>query len=210
LKFSGGSITVYLVQAHLERPVWKGEEMETLEAISKRASLKTCCSTRDVEQEKIEKILKAAILAPSANNKQPWRFIVVKGREKVEPLVTRAFREVNQEVKDAPVVIIVCANPSDDVVIGEREYYLFDVALAVENMLLAATDLGLVTHPMIIEEDKAKAALGIPDEVRFVIATPLAYPAQGSYDEAARERLSQRTRKGLKEVAYLNKWGTKF
>lgn len=181
--------------------------METLEAIKKRTSLKTCCSPRDVEQEKIEKVIEAATLAPSAMNRQPWRFIVVKGKENVEPLVTTAFRDVNQAVKSAPVVIIVCANPSDDFVINGKEYYLFDVALAVENMLLAATDLGLVTHPMIIEEAKAKESLGIPDEVRFVIATPLAYPAEGSYDEAAREKLSQRTRKGVKEVAYSNKWG---
>ena len=185
--------------------------METLQTISKRASLKTCLSGRDVEQEKIEKVLEAAKLAPSALNKQPWRFIVVKGKENVEAVVNRAFREANQVVREAPVIVIACANPSDDVVIGGKEYYLFNVALAVENMLLAATDLGLVTHPMVgVNEDELKAALGIPDEVRFVVATPLAYPAQGSYDEAARERLSQRTRKDLKEVAYLDKWGKPF
>ena len=87
-------------------------------------------------------------------------------------------------------------------------YYLFDVALAVENMLLAATDLGLVTHPMTgVNEAELKKALGIPDEIRFVVATPLAYPAQNSYDEAAGERLSQRTRKDLPEIVYYNAWG---
>jgi nitroreductase len=185
--------------------------METLQTIGKRASLKACLSGRDVEQEKIEKVLEAAKLAPSALNKQPWRFIVVKGKKNVEAVVNRAFREANQVVREAPVIVIACANPSDDVVIGGKEYYLFNVALAVENMLLAATDLGLVTHPMAgVNEDELKAALGIPDEVRFVVATPLAYPAQGSYDEAARERLSQRTRKDLKEVAYLDEWGKPF
>jgi nitroreductase len=185
--------------------------METLEAISKRASLKMCCSAQDVEKEKIEKILEAASLAPSARNNQPWRFIVIRGKENVKNVVTRAFGEGNQVVMEAPVIIIVCANPNDDVIADEKEYYLFDLGLAVENMLLAATDLGLVTHPMAhVHEDELKVLLGIPDEVRFVIATPLAYPAQGSYEEAAQERLSQRTRKDRKELVYANAWGEPF
>lgn len=185
--------------------------METLQAISKRASLKTCLSTRDVEKEKIEKVLEAARLAPSAINMQPWRFIVIKGKENVKNVVTKTFGEVNHVVKEAPVLIIVCGNPSDDVIVDGREYYLFDIGLAVENMLLAATDLGLVTHPMSnANEDALKALLGIPDEVRFVVATPLAYPSQDSYEQAARERLSQRTRKDPQELIYSNEWGKPF
>lgn len=185
--------------------------METLEAINKRTSLKMHMSSRDVEPEKIEKVLAAARLAPSARNSQPWRFIVVQGREAVEALVSSVFFETMQVVKKAPVIIIACANPSDDFVIDGEEYYLFDVALAVENILLAATDLGLVTHPIAaLNEDELKRVLGIPPEVRFVIATPIAYPAGGSYEEAAQERLSQRTRKDLQELVYSNAWGRPF
>ena len=185
--------------------------METLEAINKRASLKTHLSTRDVEREKIVKILGAARLAPSARNNQPWRFIVIKGKKNVETVVDKTFMGMNQVVREAPVLILACANPSDDDIHEGREYYLFDVGLAVENMLLAATDLGLVTHPMAaVHEDKLKKELHIPDEVRFVVATPLAYPAEGSYKEAAQEKLSQRTRKDPKEVVYTNEWGKPF
>ena len=185
--------------------------METLEAINKRVSLKTRLSTRDVEKEKIEKVLEAARLAPSARNSQPWRFIVIKGEENVKNVVTKAFGETNQVVKEAPILIIACANPKDDVIADGKEFYLIDVGLAVENMLLAATDLGLVTHPMAaVDEVELRKVLGIPVEVKFDIATPLAYPAQGSYDEAARERLSQRTRKELRELAYSNEWGKPF
>lgn len=185
--------------------------METFEAINGRASLKTHLSSREVEREKVIKILGAAQLAPSARNSQPWRFIVVQGREAVEALVNGVFFEFNKVIKQAPVVILACANPGDDDVHEGREYYLFDVGLAVENMLLAATDLGLVTHPMTaVNEDALKETLHIPDEFRFIVATPLAYPAEGSYQEAAREKLSQRTRKSLKEVAYANVWGQPF
>ena len=185
--------------------------METLEAMGKRACLKTRISPRDIEQEKIIQILDVARLAPSAYNKQPWRFIIVKGKDAVETLVSRAFCEANLVAREAPVIIIACANPKDDEVIDGKEYYLFDVALAMENMFLAATDLGLVTHPMTgVDEDELKKVLGIPDEVRFVVATPLAYPTDESYDRAARERLDQRARKDLEEVVYSNAWERPF
>jgi nitroreductase len=116
--------------------------------------------------------------------------------------------EANLVVKQAPVIIVVCARPADDVIRDGKEYYLLDTGMAVENMLLAATDLGLVTHPMSgVNETEVKRILQIPDDVRVVIVTPLAYPLEASYDLAAKERLSQRTRKSLKEVAYFNKWG---
>ena len=150
-------------------------------------------------------------MAPSARNSQPWRFIVVTGRENVENVVTKAFKEVNQVVKGASALIIACGNPNDDVIADGKEIYLLDIGLAMENLLLAATDLGLVTHPMAaVDEVELRKVLGIPDQVKFVIATPLAYPAQGSYDQAARERLSQRTRKNQQEVAYSNQWGKPF
>jgi len=185
--------------------------METLETIGKRASLKARLSAREVEQDKIAKVLDAARLAPSARNQQPWRFIVVQGKENVENVVTKAFFEFSQAFKEAPVLIFACANPSDDDIHEGREYYLFDVGLAMENLLLAATDLGLVTHPMTsVNEDELRKVLHIPGEVRFVAATPLSYPSRGSYDEAAREKLSQRTRKSLKEVAYSEVWVKPF
>lgn len=181
--------------------------METLDAINKRVSLKRHLSSREIEPEKISKILDAARVAPSARNRQPWRFIVVDNKEIIDNLVSRAFGETNLVVREAPVVIIACANPSDDIIRDGKEYYLFDVALAVENMLLAATDLGLVTHLIAgVNEEELKRILGIPSEVRFVVATPLAYPTEGSYEEAAQERLSQRTRKNLQELVYSNAW----
>ena len=119
-----------------------------------------------------------------------------------------AFFEPSTIVKQAPVIIIACARPGDDVMHDGKEYYLFDVGMAVENMLLAATDLGLVTHPMAsFNETEVKRILHIPDDVRVVIVTPLAYPLEASYDAAAEERLSRRTRKDLQEVVYFNQWG---
>ncbi|MFC1860839.1 nitroreductase family protein [Chloroflexota bacterium] len=185
--------------------------METLEAINKRASLKTRISSREIEAAKIDKILEAGRVAPSGRNKQPWRFIVVKDKAIKDALVTKSFNDVNHEAKEAPIIIVACANPSDALTTHEREFYLFDVALAVENIVLAATDLGLVTHLMTgLNEDELKKVLGLPTEVRFVAATPLAYPTGDSYDEAVKERLSQRSRIDMQEMVYSDKWGKPF
>jgi len=185
--------------------------MEIFETIKMRASLKTKISPRKVEPEKVNKILDAARLAPSARNFQPWRFIVLNDKERIETLVKGAFAEGNSVFNKAPVIIVACANPEDGIARDGKEYYLHDVGMAMENMLLAATELGLVTHPAtgLNENGEAelKRILGIPDEVRFVVATPVAYPDEGSYEEAAQERLNERTRKDLKEIVYLNAWG---
>jgi len=185
--------------------------METLEVIYKRASLKLQLSRREIEQDKIDKILDAARMAPSARNQQPWRFVVVRDRKLIETLVDRAFSEVNRVAKEAPVIISVCANPNDDSVIGGKEYYMFDLGLTVENMVLAATDMGLATHIMAgIDEDELKKVLGIPAEVRSVVSVVVSYPAKDSYDESAKDKLGQRTRKSIDEITYSNKWGTPF
>jgi nitroreductase len=159
-----------------------------------------------IEPEKLNTILEAGRLAASARNNQPWRFIVVQERQVVEQL-TQAFSESNQVIIDAPVILIVCARALDDVIRDGREYYLFDVGLAVGNMVLAATHLGLVTHLMTaFNEAQVKQILHIPEDVRAVVATPLAYPHEASYELAAAERLSMRTRKDLKELVYYNQW----
>jgi nitroreductase len=181
--------------------------METLITIQKRCSLKNHLSDKEIEAEKINIILDAARLAPSARNTQPWRFVVVRGKAAVENLVDGAFSENNTIARQAPVIIVVCARSEDDVTVDGKEYYLFDLGLAVENMLLAATDLGLVTHSILrFDETLIKKILHIPEDVRVVITTPLAYPLEGSYDDAARDRLSQRTRKDFKEVVFFDQW----
>lgn len=181
--------------------------MDTLDAIQKRCSLKLHLSTRNVEMEKIKAVINTARLSPSARNKQPWRFVIVTDKKIVEILAKTAVTEGNMAIKQSPVIIVICGRPEDSVAHDGKEYYLFDAGLAVENMLLAATNLGLLTHPMAgINEAEIKRILKIPGDVRVIAITPLAYPQEASYDEAAKERLSQRERKRLEDVANFNKW----
>jgi len=182
--------------------------METLEAIRKRCSLKSSISPQEIGSEVIHTVLDAARYAASSRNHQPWRFVVVQGQSAVQALVDAAVSGTNAVIREAPVVIAACARPQDDSISNGREYYLFDTGMAVANLLLAATDFGLVTHPMAgFDEEALKRHLNIPEDVRVIMITPLAYPAAGSYDEAARERLNQRTRKAFEEVVFFNRWG---
>ena len=183
--------------------------MQTLEVIRKRCSLKLHLSKKPIEPEKLEQVLEAARLAPSARNLQPWRFVLVQGDEAIEELAS-AFNEANQEVRNALVIIVICAREEDGVTSDGRPYYLFDAGLAVENLLLAATDLGLVTHLILsFDEGAIKRILEIPDDYRVVLTTPLAYPAEPTYDEAAEQRLRERTRKSLDEITFYGKWGSR-
>jgi nitroreductase len=188
--------------------------METMEAIRKRKSLKNCLSGREIEREKLEQVLDAARLAPSARNKQPWRFVVVQGKENVERVANKVFvgfAEGNLVVKEANVLIFAFANHQENLMPDGAFFYPTDVGLAFENLLLAATDLGLVTHPMsAVDRSALKEVLGVPEGERFVIATPLAYPVEDAYEEALKERRESSTRKSLSEIVYVDGWGRPF
>lgn len=182
--------------------------METVDAIRLRCSLKSKLSGREVAPDVVGAVLRAACLAPSARNTQPWRFVVVRGRAAVDALADAALPESSAVIRRALVIVVACARPADGVVVGGLNYYLYDVGSAVQNLLLAATDRGLVTHLIAsFDEAAVKCVLGIPDDVRVVVLTPLAWPDAASYEEAAEERLSQRTRKPVEEVVFEGAWG---
>jgi nitroreductase len=111
--------------------------MDVFETIEKRRSIRNYEPT-PVPREKLEKILEAARLAPSASNVQPRHFIVVTDRERRDTISSGMFARF---LKQAPVVIVACGDEKKS-----PKWYPIDVAIAVENMVLAATgqDLGLL------------------------------------------------------------------
>ena len=80
--------------------------METLDAISKRASLKMCLSDREIEREKLLKVLEAGRLAPSGRNQQPWRIVVVEGKKNVEEVVDRGFMQTNNIIREGSTAFL--------------------------------------------------------------------------------------------------------
>jgi nitroreductase len=151
---------------------------------------------RPVEPERVEAILEAARLAPSCMNNQPWRFLVL-----TEP---EALSGGNYWAKKAPVLVFGYSRPDWDCQSSdERDYYLFDLGLAVENMMLQATELDLVARPMAgFSPRKVKEAFGFSDEIKVVVAVAIGYEGDiSTLDERKRATsLAPRERKPLKEI----------
>ena len=109
--------------------------MDLWEAIKERRSIRRYVQGRDVPAETVEQLLQAAIAAPSAGNRQPWHFVVVRDSETKQGLAEAAGQRF---VAQAPVVIVVCANPARSASRygqrGSELYCLQDTAAATENI----------------------------------------------------------------------------
>ena len=149
--------------------------MDVMEAIRKRRSIRSW-QDKPVEKEKLDRVLEAGRLAPSANNRQPWRFVVVTEEATRKKLATAANDQTF--VGQAPVVLVGCAVETDRVMACGQHCYPIDVAIAMTNMTLAAVAEGLGTCWIgAFQEDQVKQVLGIPEEVRVVELMPLGYPS---------------------------------
>lgn len=173
--------------------------MEFLEIVQKRRSLRSYAST-PVEPEKLSYVLECARLAPSWKNLQCWRFIVIKELETRQALA-ETMAETNPGRKvlvQAPIAIVLCALPSESEVWEDKDYMMLDAGLAMEHLILAATEQGLGTcWEGLFQEDKARKALNVPEDVRVVAFTPLGY---------ASEEKRPRPRKSIDEIVFYEKW----
>jgi nitroreductase len=158
--------------------------MDVFEAIKTRRSIREY-QEREVEEEKLQKVLEAGRLAPSAKNIQEWRFVVVRDKETREKLARAARNQAF--VAQAPVSIVGCAIITDyRMTCGQRAYPI-DLAIAVDHMTLVAVEEGLGTCWIgSFFEDHVKEILGIPEEVRVVTLLTLGY---SSFQPSAKPRL---------------------
>ncbi|HEC69523.1 MAG TPA: nitroreductase [Candidatus Omnitrophica bacterium] len=170
--------------------------MDIFEAIKKRRSIRKY-KDKQVEEEKILKILESARLAPSAKNLQEWRFIVVRDKEKRKKLSEAARNQ--KFVEEAPVVIVCCAETDEYRMTCGQLSYPIDVAIAVEHMVLTAVEEGLGTCWIgAFYEDRVKEILNIPEEIKVVELLTLGYPDE---EPPSRSRLS------LEDIVKWENWG---
>lgn len=167
--------------------------MEFMDVVAKRRSIRKY-KDESVSDEDIKYVLESARLAPSWANSQCWKFVIVKDA-RVKEEVARAG---NSWIAQAPVIIAACADPNKPGIKGDQHYYMLDIGIAMEHLILAAADKGLGTCWIgAFDEAVAKKALGVPENIRVVALTPLGYPA---------ENPNPRPRKSLKEIMCLNKY----
>jgi nitroreductase len=169
--------------------------MDLWTAIERRHSVRRFSSAA-VPQSDIERILAAAVRAPSAGNRQPWHFIVVRNRELKTALATAAGGQ--GFVAAAPVVVVVCAEPDRSAarygVRGRDLYCLQDTAAATEHVLLATTALGLgACWVGAFDETAAARALSLPATLRPVAMVPIGHPLVEGGRPSSRRSLEEVT-----------------
>lgn len=174
--------------------------MDTLNAIKKRQSVRSYLRT-PVPEEMLTRVLEAARLAPSAANRQPWHFIIVKDIKKREAIAKSGL--YGKFIVRSPVVIVGC---------GDREFspkwYAIDTAIALENIVIAATSEGLGTCWIgSFGEARVKKLLKIPERYDVVALLTLGYPKEGSgLNWKTHHR--PRKRKKLEDITSLEEFGT--
>ena len=149
--------------------------MGFIELINKRYSVRAYKSTA-VEDEKLQTILEAARLAPTACNRQPFKIIIIHTDGKKEQLLS-IYR--SEWFVQAPIILCICGiSESAWVRKDGRKYLDVDVTIAMDYMTLAATDLGLGTcFIAAFDAENARRVLTIPEGIEPILFTPLGYPA---------------------------------
>ena len=169
--------------------------MDVLTAIKERRSIRKYAD-KPVEEEKLQKVLEAARLSPSARNQQEWKFIVVKDPETRKKLTEEAIGQ--PFVGEAPIILVCCGTEPESIMRCGQPRYTVDLSIATAYMILAAYEQGLGTCWLgSFDENKVKDILDIPEGVRVVSITPLGYP-----DESP----APRPRKELDEIISYDKY----
>jgi nitroreductase len=122
-------------------------------------------------------VLESVRLAPSAKNRQEWRFVVVRDEQTRRSLSKAAYGQ--DFVGDAPVVVVACAETDHRVMHCGHSAFLVDLSIAIDHLTLAAVEEGLGTCWIgYFDPDAVRGILGIPSEVEVVQLIPLGYPAE--------------------------------
>jgi nitroreductase len=187
--------------------------MDVIDAIRTRRSIRKF-SDKPVEDEKLRAVLEAVRMAPSWANYQCWRLVVVTDKGVKEQISSLSFVESyfspkgyksNPSMKalaEAPVVIVLCADPGKSGVLWDQHYYLVDAGIASENLMLAVRELGLGTVFVgVYDENRIKNLLKIPDQIRIVGLFPLGYPME--------EKKGGPARMPVEEFCFFGEWNNK-
>lgn len=170
--------------------------MDVYETIRTRKSVRSY-KELPVEDEKLGRILSAARLAPSANNKQEWRFVVVREKTLIQRLAQEGTGQ--QFLAGAPVIIACCADTDGHVMRCGLQCFPIDVAIAIDHITLCAVAEGLGTCWIgAFNPDIVKKILGVPTHIRLVELLALGYPKDTGE--------GVKIRKALNEIVFYDSW----
>ena len=179
-----------------------------IEEIEKRRAFRAL-SNEPVEQDVIERITKAAVLAPSCFNNQPWRFIIVNQDPALEA-VKDAIPDGNYWAKEAPLFVLgVTAMELDCRLKDGREYAHYDLGLSMMNLMLQSVREGLIAHPIAgYGAKKLNEYFNLPEGFSVVNVVVVGKPGDVSKlrEKEQESEAAPRKRKPLNEVVFYNSW----
>ena len=181
--------------------------MDVIRAIRERRAYRSLAPV-EITRDLIEQLAESVRLAPSCFNSQPWRFVFVSDPGVLEEMHA-ALSKGNAWARSASLIIAAFSRPEDDCIIRDREYHQFDVGQAVGFLILRATELGLVAHPIAgFSPRKTREILGIPAEYK-VITLIIVGKHSGKISPVLSEKQIQSEkvrprRKSFSRIAWLN------
>ena len=160
-------------------------------------------SQQDIDPEIIDEIVEAGRLAPSAQNRQPWRYIFITERDMIKKIAFHSIvGSINFFIKDAPLIIIACADTKVALKFNQQEYYLVDVAISFQQMMLAGWNKGVGSCWLAaFDEGQLKRLLKLPEHIRIVGLSPFGYPKDKNfYSKAVSFFAGSQNRKSKEEI----------
>lgn len=170
------------------------------ELAAKRQSCRKFSPDRTIEREKLKSIMKTAIMAPSAGNSQPWRYITVDEPQRVKQLgMCVADSGDNEFCLDASAFVVVLeehkafgANLGES--LRNKKFMGVDIGLSVAHIIFAAEDMGIASCVVgSFNERKIKMLLGIPKVRRLKLIVALGYDAESNQQREKKRRLFEET-----------------
>lgn len=141
--------------------------MNVTEAIKTRRAYRSL-EPINITEDLIRDLAYHASMSPSCNNNQPWHFTFVYGTEALRE-IHATLPKGNKWMELSSMIVVVFSKPSDDCIVKTRTYNLFDTGMASAFLILRATELGLVAHPVAgYDEEKVKNTLEISPDYQVI------------------------------------------
>ena len=183
--------------------------MDVTQTIQERRAYRSLAPV-EITEDLVKDLAEHVRLAPSCFNNQPWRFVFVFDPDALEEIFL-ALSSGNVWAQSSSMIIAAFSKEEDDCIIRDRVYHQFDVGLAVGFLILRATELGLVAHPIAgFSPKKTREILGIPEEYKVITLVIVGKHAETigpalSHEQAEVEK-KRPQRKSLSEFVFYNKF----
>lgn len=184
--------------------------MELDQILKSRRSIRDF-KTDKIPEEIIDYMLYSALAAPSFQNRKCWRYIFVDETDLIRKLALNSglLGKVNFFIKSAPLVVVACADPGRSGRVNDQDYYLVDVAISFQQMMLAAWDRGIGSCWLAAFSEKdVRNILAIPAQIRIVAMSPFGYPKEDKtiYSKVVTAFASTRKKLTEQQIFCWNKW----